>query len=71
LAFYSTLAHVLLNTGEFRPRVHPELTNKNLRASTYQSSAKAGEVLTQDTERITKTIRSYDMDEGLSKPRSS
>jgi hypothetical protein len=58
------LAHVLLNTGEFRPRVHPELTNKNPRASTYQSSAKVKEGLTRDAERITETIRSCDRDEG-------
>jgi hypothetical protein len=64
------LVHVLLNVGEFRPRVHPELTNKNPRASTYQSSAKAEEGLTRDAERITETIRSCVRDEGLNKPGS-
>jgi hypothetical protein len=56
--------------GEFRPRVHPELTNKNPKASTYQSSAKAEEGLTRDVERITETIRSCVRDEGLNKHRS-
>jgi hypothetical protein len=32
LAFCSTLAGVLLNAREFRPRVHLELANKNPRA---------------------------------------
>jgi hypothetical protein len=58
------LCHVLLNVGEFRPRVHPELSNKNPKAPTYQSSAKAEEGLTRDAERITETIRSCDRDEG-------
>jgi hypothetical protein len=37
---YFKLLRILLNVGEFRPKVHPELTNKNPRASTYQSLAK-------------------------------
>jgi hypothetical protein len=63
LDILSTLAHVLLNTREFIPRVHPESTNKNPKASTYQSSAKSEEGPTQDAKRITETIRSYDRDE--------
>jgi hypothetical protein len=59
------LVHVLLNVGEFRPRVHPELTNKNPKALAYQSSAKAEEGLTRDAMRITETIWSCDKDEGL------
>jgi hypothetical protein len=47
--------------GSFRPKVHPELSNKNPKAPTYQSSAKAEEGLTRDVERITKTIGSCDI----------
>jgi hypothetical protein len=57
------LAHVLLNAGEFIPRVHPKLSNKIPKAPSYQSSAKAKEGLTQDAERIIETIRSCDRDE--------
>jgi hypothetical protein len=64
LAFLSTLAFVLLNVGEFTPMVHPELTNKNPRASRYQSSSKVEEVITRDVEIITYIIRSCDKDEG-------
>jgi hypothetical protein len=59
------LAHVLPNAGGLRPRVHPELTNKNPKASTYQSSAKAEEGLTRDAMRITETIWSCVRDEGI------
>jgi hypothetical protein len=58
------LVCVLLNTRDFRPRVHPELNNKNPKASTYQSSAKVKEGLTLHEERISDTIRYCDMDEG-------
>jgi hypothetical protein len=64
------LAPVLLNVGEFRPKVYLELTNKNPRASTYQSSVEVEECLTQDIERIIETIRSCVGDEGLNKPGS-
>jgi hypothetical protein len=50
------LAHVLLNSREFRPKVHPELTNKNPKASTYQYSVKTEEGLTRDTMRIIEAI---------------
>jgi hypothetical protein len=64
------LACILLNAGEFRPKVHPELTNKNPKASTYQSSAKAKEGLTRDAMRIIETIWSCVGDEGLNTHRS-
>jgi hypothetical protein len=51
--------------GIFRPRVFPELVQKNPKALTYQSLAKVDEGLTQDVDRITETIRSYVRDEGL------
>jgi hypothetical protein len=54
-----------LTLGSFRPRVLPELSNKNPKAPTYQSSTKAEEGLTRDAERITETIRSCVRDEGL------
>jgi hypothetical protein len=57
------LVHVLLKNREFRPRVCPELSNKNPRAPTYQSSTKVEEGLTLYAERIIDTIRSCDMDE--------
>jgi hypothetical protein len=63
--FCSMLARSLLNVGEFRPKVHPKLTNKNPRVLAYQSSAKADEGLTRDAKRITKTIRPCDRNEGL------
>jgi hypothetical protein len=59
------LAHVLPNAREFRPMVHPDLTNKNHKASTYQYSDKDEEGLTLDTLRITKTIMYCDRDEGI------
>jgi hypothetical protein len=39
-------AHILINAGGLRPRVHLELTNKNPKAWEYQSSAKVEEGLT-------------------------
>jgi hypothetical protein len=47
------LACILPNNGEFRPRFYLDLTNKNPKALTYQSLAKAEEGLTGDTMRIT------------------
>jgi hypothetical protein len=44
--------HVLINIGDFIPKVHPYLTNKNSRASAYQSSAKNEEGLTQVAESV-------------------
>jgi hypothetical protein len=61
---------ILLNVGGLRPRVCPELTNKNPKASTYQSSAKAEEGLTRDAMRITETIWSCVGDEGINTQRS-
>jgi hypothetical protein len=65
-----TLAHVLLNAGEFRPRVRTNLTNKSPKALAYQSSAKPKEGLTQDAMRITYTIWSCVEDEALNTHRS-
>ena len=58
------LVCILVNVEEFKPRVHPELSNKNPRALTYQSSAKDEEGLTRYADMITETIRSLDKDEG-------
>jgi hypothetical protein len=60
-----TLSHIIHNSMDFIPRVRPNLTNKNLKASSYQSSAKAKEGLTQDVMRIIETIKSCDKDEGI------
>jgi hypothetical protein len=57
----------LLNVGDFRPKVRPELTNRNPRALEYQSSTKVKEGLTLDAEGITETIMSCVRDEGINK----
>jgi hypothetical protein len=59
------LAHVLLNDGGSRPKVHPEFTNKNPKATTYQYLNKDEESLTRDVVRITETAWSCVRDEGI------
>jgi hypothetical protein len=65
------LSHILLNLKEFRPRVHPELSKKILRALPYQSLTKAEEGLTRGAKRIIETIRFFYSDEGQTQKDSS
>jgi hypothetical protein len=54
-----------LTLGSFRHKVHLYMSNKSLKALTYQSLDKAEEGLTRDAETIIETIRSCDRDDRL------